>query len=116
MVHWEMRRLQEMPTISVRNTKPPWFIWLKSCNYILGGDDFRKALLTANFCIQALEELSKSESSSFTPPTGKLTNSQSTVAADFDAKRMEPMRKLIDILQRHVRVQYELNFGDILNA
>jgi large subunit ribosomal protein L17e len=89
---------------------------LKSWNYVLGGDDFRKALQIANFCIQELEVMSKSEGSTSTFSNGKLPNSQSAAAADFDAKRMEPLKKLIDILRRHVRVQYELNFGDILNA
>ena len=111
-----MRRLQEMQTISVRNTKSTWFIGLKPWNYVLGGDDFRKALQTAIFCIQELEEMSKSEGSTSTFSNGKLPNSQSASASDFDAKRMEPVRKLVDILQRHVRVKYELNFGDILNA
>jgi len=89
---------------------------LKLWNYILGGEDFRKALQTANSCIKELEELSKLDATSSTPSTGKFPNFQSAAAAGFDTKRLESMRKLIDILRQHVRVQYELDFGEILNA
>ena len=41
---------------------------------------------------------------------------QTATAYDLNAKRIEAMGKLIDILRRNVRVQYELDFDEVLHA
>ena len=81
----------------------------------VGGEDFRKALQTANSCIEEVEGLLKTELPP-TPSTSRSPGSQFSPAADLDSKLIESMRKLIDILRRHVRVQYEVKFEEILHA
>ncbi|KAF8890018.1 Rapamycin-insensitive companion of mTOR, N-term-domain-containing protein [Gymnopilus junonius] len=84
-----------------------------------GGEDFRTALQNATNCIKDLESIARSEASQSTPShTGHSPKSNMQIAAAFDlnSQRIEVMAKLIDILRRNVRVQYELNFGDVLHA
>jgi hypothetical protein len=116
MAHWETQNSQKTLTISVSTTKIPCFVELKSCDIVLGGEDFRKALQTANSCIKELEELSKSESALSTASTGKSSTLQTAAAADLNTKRLESMGMLIEILRRKVRVQYQLSFEEILHA
>ena len=82
----------------------------------VGGEDFRNALQTANSCIKDLAESSKTEVSQTTPLTSKAPSFQSAATVELNTKRIELMGKLIDVLRRHVRVKYELNFNDIMQA
>jgi rapamycin-insensitive companion of mTOR len=116
MAHRETQKSQKTPTISVSATKILCFVELQSRDDVLGGEDFRKALQTANSCIKELEELSKSESALSTASTSKSSTFQTAAAADLNTKRIESMRMLIEILRRHVRVQYQLSFEEILHA
>ncbi|SRR6266545_7629288 len=82
----------------------------------VGGEDFRNALQTANSCIKDLAESSKTEMAQTTPSTSKAPSFQSATAVELNSKRIELMKKLINVLRRHVRVKYELNFNDIMQA
>ncbi|KAF8967140.1 Rapamycin-insensitive companion of mTOR, N-term-domain-containing protein [Flammula alnicola] len=83
------------------------------------GEGFRTALQNALNCIRELESLVPPEISPSTitsaTPTSK-TNLQSAGTHDVNAQRMEGMSKLIEILRRHMRVRYEINFNEVLHA
>lgn len=77
-----------------------------------GGEDFRKALQTANSCIKELEELSLSEAVLPKSSIIKIPDVQSTT----NDKGVELMGNLINVLRRHLRVKYQLDFSEILHA
>ncbi|CAA7271328.1 unnamed protein product [Cyclocybe aegerita] len=84
------------------------------------GEDFRTALSNAITALKELKSLSHSETSPPLPsaPSAKPNNSnfQSGAAVELNGQRIDAMSKLIEILRRHVRVKYELDFNDVLHA
>ncbi|KAG6816036.1 hypothetical protein H0H87_009102 [Tephrocybe sp. NHM501043] len=75
------------------------------------GEDFRTALNNASNLLSTL--------ASFTPShtTGTASSSGSTPnTAEADRQVIETMSKLIDILQRTLRVRYELKIAEVLHA
>ncbi|TFK40828.1 Rapamycin-insensitive companion of mTOR, N-term-domain-containing protein [Crucibulum laeve] len=78
-------------------------------------DDSRTTLNNAINCIRELESLSRPP----LPPSSSSTGSASlasSAANEADRKRIEVMSRLIDILQRNLRVRYELNISEVLQA
>ncbi|KAJ7505263.1 Rapamycin-insensitive companion of mTOR, N-term-domain-containing protein [Mycena galericulata] len=81
------------------------------------GDDFRTALNNASACIKSLAALARG---SVTSPNANSAGSSSLPSpvnvADVDRQRIELMTKLVTILQRNLRVRYELNLTDVMQA
>lgn len=85
--------------------------------FLTGGDDFRKALQIALSSLKELEDLARPEGSLSSGSTSKSpTGFQTATTVELDKKRIELMGKLIEVLKRHLRVKYEMNFNDILQA
>lgn len=84
----------------------------------LGGEGFRTALQNALTCIQELEYLMRSETSTSAGGMASSLKSdlQTSKNQDTNAQRIASMTKLIDIFRRHLRVRYELSFDDLLHA
>lgn len=84
---------------------------------LLGGEDFRTALQNATNYIKDLESISRSESSQSSPlPSASSSKINQSTPIDPNIQRIDTMAKLIEILRRHMRVRYELNFDEILHA
>ncbi|KDQ62311.1 hypothetical protein JAAARDRAFT_30208 [Jaapia argillacea MUCL 33604] len=79
-------------------------------------DDFRTALHHATSCIKTL--LSLARPVTFQPSTSPSSSSTKTVTneEDLDAARMESINLLTSILERSMRVRYELNVGELVQA
>ncbi|KAF9475644.1 hypothetical protein BDN70DRAFT_883456 [Pholiota conissans] len=82
------------------------------------GEGFRTALQSTVNCFKELGSLLRSEPSSSNasalPPF--KAEMHAVDHHDIDAQRIAVMTKLINILRRHLRVRYELNFSDALHA
>ncbi|KAI0643109.1 Rapamycin-insensitive companion of mTOR, N-term-domain-containing protein [Trametes meyenii] len=88
-------------------------------------DDFRSAMHQANSAIKALLLLSRQNSyrpnssapsPSASPSTSTLPNPATATEAELSRARIETMAKLIGILQRNLRVRYELDVGEVVHA
>ncbi|KAJ7675763.1 Rapamycin-insensitive companion of mTOR, N-term-domain-containing protein [Mycena polygramma] len=80
-------------------------------------EDFRTALNNASTCIKSLAALARANVVS--PVSGASGSSSAPPivnAADVDRQRVEIMTKLVSILQRNLRVRYELNLTDVMQA
>ncbi|KAJ7044185.1 Rapamycin-insensitive companion of mTOR, N-term-domain-containing protein [Mycena alexandri] len=82
------------------------------------GEDFRTALGNASTCIKSLAALARGN---VTSPVASSAGSSSSApapisAADIDRQRVEIITKLVSILQRNLRVRYELNLADVMQA
>ncbi|KAJ7644182.1 Rapamycin-insensitive companion of mTOR, N-term-domain-containing protein [Roridomyces roridus] len=75
------------------------------------GDDFRTALSNASSCIASLAALSRPNPSSPSSPAPVFPS-----PADTDRQRVELMTKLVAIIQRNMRVRYEVNLPDVMRA
>ncbi|EDR13794.1 uncharacterized protein LACBIDRAFT_309182 [Laccaria bicolor S238N-H82] len=95
------------PTASVRSLRD---------NEDKSGEDFRTALQHATSFVKDLESLARSASS--LPPASTSTSSgmQPAAVVEYDRQTTELMTKLIGVLQRHLRVRYELSLDDLLHA
>ncbi|KAF9533164.1 Rapamycin-insensitive companion of mTOR, N-term-domain-containing protein [Crepidotus variabilis] len=83
----------------------------------ISGEDFRKALQTGVSCIKDLEDLARSDASQSAGTASRSpTGFQTAAVVETNTKRVELMGKLIQVLQKHLRVKYELIFEDILQA
>ncbi|KAF5382569.1 hypothetical protein D9615_002880 [Tricholomella constricta] len=76
-----------------------------------GGEDFRTALHNASNHLSTL--ISFSSSLGAGPASSSTTSSNS---AEADRQVIEAMSKLINILQRNLRVRYELKISEVLHA
>ncbi|KAF8895478.1 Rapamycin-insensitive companion of mTOR, N-term-domain-containing protein [Infundibulicybe gibba] len=83
-----------------------------------GGEDFRVALQNASQNLKTLESLSHPQ-----PPSLPLAPTPSSSfpaltadSLDSNQQRVEIMNQLIDILRRHLRVRYELNVIELVQA
>ena len=90
-------------------------------------DDFRSIMHQANSSLKALQILARQSQShshssssapspSTSPSSSTLPNLATASEAEISRARIEPMNKLIDILQRNVRVRYELDVADVVHA
>jgi hypothetical protein len=79
-------------------------------------DDFSTALQNATSCLKALVSLSRNVSSP--APTSPSSSSSSNVNTEEQtaAARIEVMTRLTSILQRNVRVRYEINMGELVQS
>ncbi|KAJ7095819.1 Rapamycin-insensitive companion of mTOR, N-term-domain-containing protein [Mycena belliarum] len=81
------------------------------------GEDFRTVLSNASACIKSLAALSRG---AVTSPNSNVAGSSSTLPSatvnDPDRQRIEVMTKLVSILQRNLRIRYELNLPDVMQA
>ena len=84
------------------------FLFFLSLRYL---DDFRTALNQASNCIQTLASVSRPGTS---PPTSLITSPAN--GDDLDRVRIDTMAKLIRILQRNLRVRYELNVAELVQS
>ncbi|RPD54648.1 hypothetical protein L226DRAFT_535797 [Lentinus tigrinus ALCF2SS1-7] len=89
-------------------------------------DDFRSAMHQANSAVKALLLLSRQHSHSHSnssvsspstsPSTSTLPNPATATEAELNRARIETMNKLIGILQRNLRVRYELDVAEVVHA
>lgn len=89
-------------------------------------DDFRTAMHQANSAIKALVLLSRQHSydhpassagsPSTSPSISTLPNPATASEVELSRARIENMAKLIGLLQRNVRVKYELDVGEVVHA
>ncbi|KAI0632054.1 hypothetical protein C8Q77DRAFT_1158732 [Trametes polyzona] len=90
-------------------------------------DDFRTAMHQANSTIKALLHLSRQNtynshpsssagSPSTSPSTSTLPNPATASESELNRSRIEHMAKLIGLLQRNLRVKYELDVGEVVHA
>ncbi len=89
-------------------------------------DDFRSAMHQANSAIKSLLLLSRQQSygqssssaasPSTSPSTSTLPNPATATDAELSRARIENMAKLIALLQRNLRVRYELDVGEVVHA
>lgn len=89
-------------------------------------DDFRSAMHQANSAIKALLLLSRQHSHnhsgssipspSTSPSTSTLPNPATATETELNRARIETMNKLIGILQRNLRVRYELDVAEVVHA
>ncbi|KAG1745997.1 Rapamycin-insensitive companion of mTOR, N-term-domain-containing protein [Suillus paluster] len=77
-------------------------------------DDFRTALAQANACLKSLNSLSRPVTSP--PPASSPSSTSSISAADSDRSKIDIMNRLVCILQRNLRVRYELNLPEVVQA
>ncbi|KAI0346017.1 hypothetical protein BDW22DRAFT_1353679 [Trametopsis cervina] len=79
-------------------------------------EDFRTALQEAMAHLRALRKLSGPNALS--PPTSPSSSDLSTAPNDAELHRLrvETMNHLINVLQRNLRVRYELNIPDVIQA
>ncbi|KAK7048427.1 Rapamycin-insensitive companion of mTOR, N-term-domain-containing protein [Favolaschia claudopus] len=77
-------------------------------------EDFRTALNNASSCVRSLTMLNRGNIAS---PTGGSSSSTSAVnSTELDRQRVEILTQLVSILQRNLRVRYELNITDVMQA
>ncbi|KAI9064633.1 hypothetical protein FKP32DRAFT_1648919 [Trametes sanguinea] len=89
-------------------------------------DDFRSAMHQANNAVKTLLYLSRQQSHhqmnssapspSTSPSTSTLPNPATATEAELNRARVETMAKLIHILQRNLRVRYELDVAEVVHA
>ncbi|CCL99718.1 uncharacterized protein FIBRA_01740 [Fibroporia radiculosa] len=84
-------------------------------------DDFRSAMQQASSCLRKLVSLSRSPHSGIstspsTSPSSSTSAPENATDADLSRARIDTMSQLIDILQRNMRVRYELDVGEVVQA
>ncbi|KAH9889877.1 Rapamycin-insensitive companion of mTOR, N-term-domain-containing protein [Cubamyces lactineus] len=89
-------------------------------------DDFRTAMHQARSAIKALLHLSRqyshshpsssAPSPSASPSTSTLPNVLTASEAELNRARIETMARLIGLLQRNLRVRYELDVAEVVHA
>ncbi|KAF8139513.1 Rapamycin-insensitive companion of mTOR, N-term-domain-containing protein [Mycena galopus ATCC 62051] len=77
-------------------------------------EDFRTALSNASSHLKSLSALARGNVNS--PTAGSSSTPSAATTADVDRQRVEIMTQLVSILQRNLRVRYELNVNEIMHA
>ena len=75
-------------------------------------DDFRTALNQANAYLKSLATTPRSTSSTPVMPSLSATSP----SPDLDKARIDIINKLVNLLQRNLRVRYELSISDLVQA
>jgi rapamycin-insensitive companion of mTOR len=78
-------------------------------------DDFRTALNQANAYLKSLALTSRSSSSTPAAASSSST-SPSPTNSELDKARIDIINKLVNLLQRNLRVRYELSVSDLVQA
>ncbi|KAH0832008.1 Rapamycin-insensitive companion of mTOR, N-term-domain-containing protein [Lanmaoa asiatica] len=78
-------------------------------------DDFRTALNQANSYLKSLVTISRPSSSTLTMISSSSTSTGPT-NFELDKARIDVMNKLVSILQRNLRVRYELSMSELVQA
>lgn len=80
-------------------------------------EDFRSAVQQAAGYIRTLHTLNN-QSTATSPPNSPSSSTAPTVPSDADImrSRVEAMNSLIDIMQRNLRVRYDINIPDVVQA
>ena len=80
-------------------------------------EDFRSALHQASSCIKALHKFASS-SSSVSPPHSPSSSTALNLSSDvdIDRARTDVMTQLTAVLKRNLRVRYEMNISDVVQA
>ncbi|KAH8104684.1 Rapamycin-insensitive companion of mTOR, N-term-domain-containing protein [Cristinia sonorae] len=78
-------------------------------------DDFRSALQQASTHLKALNSLNRNGSPSTTLPVSSSSTSALT-DAELSRARVEAMTQLTGVLQRNLRVRYEVSLADVVQA
>ncbi|KAF9221011.1 hypothetical protein BS17DRAFT_786363, partial [Gyrodon lividus] len=94
---------------------PPATVRFRSDSDDRDRDDSRTALNQANSYIKSLVSLARS---SVSPPPAPLSSSNVTGSAnsDQDRARIDMMNKFVSLLQRNLRVRYEINVSELVQA
>ncbi|KAI0917225.1 hypothetical protein AcW1_007525 [Taiwanofungus camphoratus] len=88
-------------------------------------EDFRSAMQQANSCIKSLLSLSRQTaplqssaalSPSTSPSSSALPNPTSANLVELNRSRIDAMTRLIGVLQRNLRVRYELDIAEVVQA
>ncbi|CDO75419.1 hypothetical protein BN946_scf184916.g3 [Trametes cinnabarina] len=87
-------------------------------------DDFRSVMHQANSTIKTLLYLSRQQSQSHSsapspstsPSTSTLPNPATASETELNRARIETMSKLTNLLQRNLRVRYELDVAEVVHA
>ncbi|KAL6304381.1 Rapamycin-insensitive companion of mTOR, N-term-domain-containing protein [Sparassis latifolia] len=88
-------------------------------------DDFRSVMHLATSCMRSLSAMSRqnsvaqpfaSISPSTSPSSSAIPNPASANDAELNRARIDTMARLIDILKRNLRVRYELDIGEVIQA
>lgn len=90
---------------------------LKHCYSQCCIDDFRTTLQQASSHIRTLHKL-VAHHSAFSPPTSPSSSSAPSTLPEADISRMrvDAMNQLTNVLQRNLRVRYEVNIPDVVQA
>lgn len=83
------------------------------------GDDFRTALHNTQMHVKTLASLAKltpAAPAAAVSGSSPTTTPSSSHSPEIDRQRIETMTKLIDVLQRNLRVRYELNLAEVVQA
>ncbi|KAJ7600701.1 Rapamycin-insensitive companion of mTOR, N-term-domain-containing protein [Mycena floridula] len=79
------------------------------------GEDFRTSLHTAQNCIASLVALGRPPQASSPSATASSSTGPPSLPED-DQKWIEIMTKLVTIMQRNLRVRYEMNVAEVVQA
>ena len=80
-------------------------------------EDFRTALHQASSCIKALHKFASSNNSVSPPHSPSSSTALSmTSEVDIDRARTDAMTQLTAVLKRNLRVRYEMNIPDVVQA
>lgn len=78
-------------------------------------DDFRTALNQANSYLKSLATTSRLSPSTLTIVSSSSISADAT-NSEVDKARIDIMNKLVNLLQRNLRVRYELNVPELVQA
>ena len=88
-------------------------------------EDFRSAMQQANACMRTLlssyhaasaAQSPSGASPSTSPSTSAMPNMAAANSADLEKARVEAMTRLVTVLQRNLRVRYELDVEEVVKA
>ncbi|KAG6337319.1 hypothetical protein ID866_1781 [Astraeus odoratus] len=92
---------------------PPTNVRLRADSDDKDKDDFRTALNQANSYIKSLTSVPRPVTS---PSSPSSTSSGSPASPEQDRTRIDIMNKLVTLLQRNLRVRYEIHVPDLVQA
>lgn len=103
------------------NKPPPMHVK----NSTEAAEDFRSAMQQANTCMRTLlssyhaasaAQPPAGASPSTSPSSSAMPNITSANNADLERARVEAMARLVTVLQRNLRVRYELDVEEVVKA
>ncbi|EKM51823.1 uncharacterized protein PHACADRAFT_199326 [Phanerochaete carnosa HHB-10118-sp] len=79
-------------------------------------EDFRTALQQASSYIRTLHKLSSQSGTRSPPDSPSSSNPTAPTDSEISRMRIEAMNQLTNVLQRNLRVRYEMNIPDVVQA